>query len=133
MSWLVIKTCLKKTFVWLKEHWQIPFLVLWSVAVWVIARRNTDALLEVIAAKRDSYKQQVEILRNSHNDEILKRDALIEEYEEALNRVEREFAKRKEELSEKQKNDIKEVVVKSKGNSNEVKKRIEEEFGIEFI
>tara|TARA_B100000287_G_scaffold217522_1_gene205173 strand:- start:333 stop:734 length:402 start_codon:yes stop_codon:yes gene_type:complete len=133
MSWIIVKTFLKKSFLWLKQHWQIPFLVLWTVVVWVIARRNTSALVEVMEAKRASYKEQVEILRKSHNDEILKRNELIEHYEMTLVKIEEEFEKREEQLSEEQKNNIKEVVVKSKGNSDEIKKKIEEEFGIEFI
>ena len=128
MSWLSIK----EVFVWLKEHWQIPFLFAWTVVVWVLTKRNSDAMVEVISAKRDSYKRQVQVLRESHNEEILKRDKLVEEYEEMLSKVESEFQKKKESLSDKQKNDIKEAVVKSKGNPEEVKKKIEEEFGITF-
>ena len=36
-------------------------------------------------------------------------------------------------LSEKQKNDLKEVIIKSKGNPDEIRKKIEEEFGFNFV
>ena len=117
----------------MKEYWQIPFLVIWTVLVWVLTRRNTDAMVEVIAAKRDSYKKQVEVLKESHNNELLKRDDLIRQYEETMGKIELEFAKKSKQLSEKQKSDIKEVVAKSKGDHEKIKKRIEEEFKIEFL
>tara|TARA_B100000214_G_scaffold53891_2_gene34343 strand:- start:4728 stop:5132 length:405 start_codon:yes stop_codon:yes gene_type:complete len=133
MSWILFKTSLKKSYLWLKEHWQIPFLVVWTVIVYVLTRRNTDALLEVVEAKRDSYKEQVEILRKSHNDEILKRNKLSAKYDRAITLLEEEFKKDKKKLTESQKNDIKEVVIKSKGNSNEIKRKIQEEFGFTLV
>ena len=133
MTLLVFKTFLAKSWIWLKEHWQLPFLIAWSVVVWLFARRNTNAIIEVLEAKRNSYKRQVEVLRGSHNTEILKRQGLTKEYEKALEKVEREFAKKELSLSEKQKTDIKKMIAMTKGNPDEVKKKIEEEFGIKFV
>ena len=76
---------------WIREHWQIPFLVVWTIVVYVLTRRNTDALLEVVEAKKESYRKQLEVLRESHNDEILKRDKLFQRYENALQEVEEKF------------------------------------------
>lgn len=124
---------LKKAWVWLKNHWQIPFLVVWSILIWILSRRNTDAMSEVIAAKRESYEKQIQVLKETHNDEILKRDDLIEEYEKSLQRVEKDFKEKEKELSEIQKNEIKELIIKSKGNPDEIRKRIEKEFGFKFV
>lgn len=133
MNWLLFKTTAKKVYLWLKQHWQIPFLVIWSVLVWVVARRNTDALIEVIEAKKDSYKKQVAVLKKTHNDELLKREELVEKYEKTLENVEERFLEDKKELTEKQKNDIKRVIIKSKGNPDEIRAKIEEQFGFNFV
>ena len=133
MTWIVFKASLGKFWLWLKEHWQLPFLLVWTLVVYILTRRNTDALLEVVEAKRDSYRKQLEVLRASHNDEILKREKLSEKYEETLEKIEENFEKREAELTDLQKNDIKEVVIKSKGNPDEIRKKIEEEFGFSFV
>ena len=133
ITWAIFKTTLKKSWVWLKEHWQIPFLVAWTIMVYILTRRNTDAMLEVVEAKRESYKKQIEALRKSHNDEILKRNNLSKKYEEALQLMEEEFESEKRKLTESQKNAIKEVVIKSKGNTDEIKKKIQKEFGFNFV
>jgi len=133
MTWALLKNTVLKSWLWLKEHWQIPFLLVWTVVVYVLTKRNTDAMLEVVEAKRDSYKKQIEVLRKSHNDEIMKRNNLSKKYEEILKEMKKEYEIDKRELTESQKNDIKEVVIKSKGNPDEIKKKIQEEFGFTHI
>tara|TARA_B100001094_G_C18089499_1_gene749624 strand:+ start:1035 stop:1310 length:276 start_codon:yes stop_codon:yes gene_type:complete len=90
-------------------------------------------MLEVLEAKRDSYRRQLEVLRTSHNDEILKRNALSDKYRETLEELQKEFENKKKELTNRQKNDIKEVVIKSKGNPDEIKRKIKKEFGFVFV
>ena len=133
MTWILFKSSATKAWLWLKQHWQIPFLAAWTIAVYILTKRNTDAMLEVMEAKRDSYKKQLEVLRKSHNDEIIKRNNLSKKYEEALEELEKQYEIEKRKLTESQKNDIKEVVIKSKGNSDEIKKKIQEEFGFVFV
>lgn len=133
MTWIVFKSLLGKSWLWLKEHWQVPFIVAWSVVVWVFARRNSDAVIEVLEAKKESYRKQMEVLRESHNSEILKRQGLTEEYESALKKVEEEFLKKEKSLSENHKEQIKEMIVKTRGNPDDVRKEIEKEFGIKFV
>ena len=133
MTWLLFKNKVKIIFSWLKEHWQIPFLAAWTILVYIMTRRNTDALLEVMEARKESYKKQLEVLRDTHNREILERQKLTEKYEDTLKKIEEEFKKKEKELSAKEKTDIKEMVIKSKGNPDDIKKRIEEEFGIKFV
>ena len=133
MTWALFKKVTLQAWLWVKEHWQIPFLIIWTIAVHILTKRNTDAMLEVVEAKRDSYKKQVEVLRKSHNDEIIRRNNLSKKYEEALEEMEKQYEVEKRKLTEAQKNDIKEVVIKSKGNSDDIKKRIQEEFGFTLI
>ena len=132
MKWFLVKSFLKKSWVWLKEHWQIPFLVVWSILVYTLTKRNTDAMIEVIEAKKESYKRELQVLRTSHNDEILKREKLTEEYQRALELIEQKYKEKEKDLTEGHKNEIKEVVIKSKGKPEDVIRRIEREFGFVF-
>ena len=72
MTWLATKLFFKKTWSFLKEYWQIPFIFLWTLATIVLTRRNTDALKEVISAKQQSHKKEIETLEKIHSDEIIK-------------------------------------------------------------
>ena len=132
MTWTIVKLFFKKTWLWTKEHWQVPFLVAWTVLVYILTRRNSDSAFEVLNARKESYKKQLEVLRKKHNDELLKREKLIEKYEETLQSLEEDYKVKQEELSETHKNDIKEVVVKSKGDPDVIREMIEREFGIDY-
>ena len=133
MSWLLFKTTLKKCYIWLKEYWQIPFMILWTVLVYVMTRRNTDALMEVIETRKESYKKQIEVLKKSHYDELLKRDELLLLYQDAIKKIEDDYRLKKIELTKSQKNEIKKIVVKSKGNPDEIKKKIQDQFGFTLV
>ena len=98
-----------------------------------MTRRNSDAVIEVLEAKKKSYKEQIEILKDSHNNEIIKRQSLTKKYEDTLEKIENQFRSEQKDLTKKQKNDIKEVVIKSKGDPDEIKKRIQEEFGFTLV
>ena len=89
-------------------------------------------MIEVIEAKKESYKRELQVLRTSHNDEILKREKLTEEYQRALELIEQKYKEKEKDLTEGHKNEIKEVVIKSKGKPEDVIRRIEREFGFVF-
>ena len=132
MTWILIKEYTERSWTWLKTHWQVPFLVVWSVVVYLFTRRNTDALIDVIEAKETSHKKEVEALKRSHKDEILKLKGLQAEYVRTIKELEASFEQQKRELSKKQVEDVKKIVIKSKGNPEEIKRKIENEFGIKF-
>jgi hypothetical protein len=133
MSWIATKAFLARAWLWTKEHWQLPFLMVWTLLVYIMTRRNTDSLVEVLNAKNESYKKQVEALKRSHNDEILKRNKLSEEYAKALQAVHDAFEKRKEDLEDSQREEIKQIVIASKGAPSKVREKIEKEFGFKYV
>ena len=110
----------------------MPFVIVWTIITIILSRRNTDALKDVISAKQTSHKKEVEMLKRTHRDEILKLKNLQENYLETIRELESKFEVQNKKLSEKHVEDVKEIVIKSKGNSDEIKKRIEDEFGIKF-
>ena len=63
----------------MKENWKIPFLVVWSIVIWALSRKNAEAALDVLEAKKESYDKQIISLKENHNKELTKRDLLIKE------------------------------------------------------
>lgn len=133
MSWLAIKLSIKQAWSFLKEHWQIPFMLVWTIVTVVLARRNSEALKDVIDAKQQSHKKEVETLKRLHKDEVLKLKNLQQEYVKTIQQLEQKFKEQDQELSEKHTEDVKEIVIKSKGNPEAIKRKIEDEFGIKFV
>jgi len=124
---------IKKAWLWAKHNWVIIALVLYTLVMWFVFRRNADAALEVLEAKRKSYDDQIRALKNSHHDEILKKNELIETYQKTIKEIEKKFEEQKRELKEEEKERVKEIIVKSKRKPDVIKKEIEEAFGFTFV
>lgn len=133
MTWLAITQGFEKTWTWLKENWKIPAIIMYTLVVGILFRRNSDALKESLDAKRRSYEEQVAVLRKTHNEEILKRDGLIEEYEKIVEKINKDFEAKSRALKEEEKEEIKEILVKSRKKPEEVKKKIEDLFGFKYV
>lgn len=133
MEWIAFKKAASTCWLWLKNHWQIPFIIAWSMLVYFVSRRNSDAIIEVLNARKDSYEKQLNDLKKRHNDEIIERDKLIKRYHEAVSLVEKKYAEKEKELSLREKKRVKQIVNESKGNPDVIKKEIEKSFGFDFV
>ena len=116
--------------IWLRENWKIPFLVIWSIVIWAISRRNAEAALDVLAARKESYEKQIVSLKENHKKELNQRDLLVKQYHQTIKELEEKYAKKNVILSKRQKERVKQVVEETKGNPDAVKQRIEELFNI---
>ena len=133
MSLLVVKKTLKSCWVWLKTYWQVPLLAIWSIVVYILSKRNTDALVEVMEARKESYEKQINELKTRHNNEIMERDRLIKQYHETVSAIEKKYEEKQKKLKAKEKRKIKEIVKKSKGEPHVIKAEIEKSFGFVFV
>ena len=133
MSWLVAKKAVKSSWVWLKTYWHVPLLVIWSTVVYVLSKRNTAALVEVMEARKESYEKQINELKTRHNNEIIERDRLIKQYHETVSAIEKKYEEKQKKLKAKEKRKIKEIVRKSKGEPDVIKAEIEKSFGFVFV
>ena len=133
MTWITFKAAFLESWTWLKHHWQIPLVIAWTVVVYITSRRNTDALVEVLATKKKSYEEQISLLKIQHEKEIFERDKLIEQYHDLVAKIEAKYKEKEKQLSRKEKVRIKEIVKKSKGEPDVIRKEIEESFGFTFV
>jgi len=133
VTWLTIKILTKKSLLWIRKYWQIPFLAVWTLITFLIFRRNTAAAFEVLEAKRKSYNKEINELKIRHKSEIMERDKLIEEYHKTIKKIEEKFKERDKKLSRKEKQKVKQIVKKSKGKPDVIRREIEESFGFTYI
>jgi len=133
MTWILFKSSVSKLWIWLKEHWQLPFLFVWTVFVYIFTRRNTDAVVEVLNAKKKSYEKQIKELKNRHKNEIIERDNLIKQYHKTVDAIEKKYKEQERILSSREKKRIKEIVKKSKGEPSVIKTEIEKSFGFVYV
>ncbi len=132
MTWLTLVLYSKKIWVWCKHHWKILALALWTLVVFLIARKNVRAYKKVLDTTIENYKKEVEVLENSHKEEIRKRDEAIKKHNDDIKKLEEKYAGDKEELDVKKRSRYLELVKMYKSDPESINKILEEEFGFKY-
>jgi len=131
MSFLIIKKFFKKCWTWLKHHWKAPFVVLFVLFTWLALRRKNVAE-QILKIREASYKAQIDAINHAHEEELKKRDEILEQYTKTVSNLEKEFAENNKELDEKKKKSVKEIVEKYYNDPDTLAKMIGEKFEIEY-
>jgi len=103
VTFLAVKTFLKKAWVWLKNYWHFPALLIYTLIMWLVFRKNNAVTLEVLKNSQDSYRKQIDAINKSREEEMKKRDEIIKRYQDTIEKLEEERKRKNEELTEKEK------------------------------
>ena len=132
MTWLTFVLHSKKIWLWCKHHWKILAIALWTLVVFVVARKNVRAYKKVLDTTLDNYKKEVEVLENSHKEEIRKRDEAIQKHNDNIRKLEEKYAGDKQELSVEKRSRYLELMKLYDSDPESINKILEEEFGFKY-
>ena len=119
---------IKLIWIWLRENWKVPLIVVWSIVIWALSRKNAQAAMDVLEARKESYEKQIVQLKENHKRELSERDQNIKEYHKTLEEIEKKYSDKNVKITKANKKRVKEIVQDSKGNPDVVKQKIEELF-----
>tara|TARA_B100000519_G_scaffold117265_1_gene101267 strand:- start:277 stop:681 length:405 start_codon:yes stop_codon:yes gene_type:complete len=132
MTWLTIILYSKKIWVWCKHHWKILALALWTLVIYFIARRNLGAHKKVLNTTIENYKKEVEILENSHKEEIQQRNDAINKHNNEIEKLERNYSGGRERLGVEKRSRYMELVKMYDTDPENISKMIQDEFGFKY-
>jgi hypothetical protein len=133
MNWMAVGHFLKKCWVWLKNHWHVPALAVYTVFMYALMRRNgAESAIAVLGATRDSHKKQVAAMNATHKAEIEKRDAIIGRYNEVMENLEKNYKEELSDLDKHKKARVKDLVKKYHEKPEELTKMLGMSFGINY-
>jgi|TARA_Y100000287_G_scaffold175933_1_gene166141 prefoldin subunit 5 len=122
-------TQLRLAWLFIKKHWKIFAMTIWSIGIFIFARKSNQAAIETLNARKRSYESQIQALQDARNVEIQKREELILKYKETLAKIEKKYAIKEKELSRKEKKKVKEIIKRAENNPDEISEKIESLFG----
>jgi len=128
---LAIKSFFKKAWAWLKHNWKVPLIILYTLALWLLFRRK-DAAFLVLEERNKSYKAQIDVINQSHKEELEKRNKVIEKYNDLVSQLEDQYAADNKELDEAKKKEIKNIVEKHHGDPNALARMLAEKYGLVY-
>jgi len=132
MTWIAAKLFFGKAWVWIRTYWYIPAVLIYTIVLWVLFRRNGASALEVLKASKESYEAQIKTMEAAHAKEIEARDMALAQYESIVSALEEEYAANRETLSREKRKKVKEYIEKYGEDPEELARIIEEQFGIEY-
>ena len=124
---------MKKVWVWIKNYWYYPVMVVVAIVAWCFGRRDSEGILKMFEASKDSYQKEIEVLKKTHEEEINKRNLLVALHNETLKRLEEEYKIKINELSVAEKREIKKIVETHKDDPEGLARRVGDVFGIEHV
>ncbi len=133
MTWFVAKHALKKAWLWTKSYWYIPAVLAYTLVLLFVFRRDSQEAGELLGTTIDSYEKQLAVLNKTHQDEIDKRDAALQKYQQVLSDLENKYAEEEKKLSESKKRTLKRIVEKYHDDTEGLAKEISKKFGATYV
>ena len=130
MSWLVVKLWLSKAWLWIKKNWQIASIVVLSLLVALLLRKDKKTVTESLKIAQESYKNQIDALNESYEKEEQLRAEANENYRNTVEKIEKDYLKEKRKLNSRERKRLQELLESSPDKLDEL---IEDEFGFERI
>jgi len=130
MTWALVKLWLSKFWLWIKKNWKIASIVVLSLIVVLLLRRDKKMAIESLKVAQESYKNQIDALNESYEKEAERRAEADENYKNTVEKIEKDYLKEKRKLNSKEKKRLKELL---ESPSADLDHLIEEEFGFEKV
>ncbi len=133
MSLVAIKLMLSKVWIFTKNYWYIPFvLIVFSTAA-IMFRSNNEKMIQMLKNSIQNYEKEINILKESHKKEMEMRDELLDQYNDIIGELEKQYQDKQEELDDKKKEEVKELVKKYENDNETLAKELSEKFGVNYV
>ena len=133
LTWEATKLFAKKAWIWCKHHWKIVALVVWTIVIWAVSRKNGQVAIKVLDAARKSYHDEIDAVNSTHEEEIRKRDEAVERYNGILDSIQKNYENSKDQLTFEKRARIKELVDSHGADKSALDEALKEEFGFEHV
>ena len=138
MKWLAVKKFLKKAWVWTKNHWYIPLVLMGIVIAFlisVVARNGAylASLLDLLDNSRESHRKEIDILNGTHSRETEEKNKILEEYNKNVKKLEDEYGMLDKGLDEEKKKELKRLVDESYNDPEKLARELAEAFGLKKL
>jgi AraC-like DNA-binding protein len=117
--------------VWIKNHWYIPLIAVLALAAFFSKR--SDVAKDLLKTRNKSYKDQIDVLNESHANEIEKRDEIIRVHKEVMDQLDEQLDDDLRENQRKKEKRIKELVEENHDNPEELSRALGDVFGIKYV
>jgi len=129
---MILKKFGKKAWAFLKNYWYIPVILIGIVIAWVLISKRLSKLYNIIAGQTESYRNEIDAINKVHNEEMKKKQEILNAYHETIAKLEREYKIAVDELNKKKQKAVKKHVEEYYDDPDSLAKKLSEEFGFKI-
>lgn len=120
----------------MKHHWYVPLLLMVfiiAILIWALTKNGAyvAALLDIMENSRASYKKEIETLNEINTRDTQERNRILNEYNKNIEKLEKEYADKDQELESKKKKEIKKLVEEGYNDPEGLSREIARLYGLE--
>jgi len=130
MNWPALKHVLKKVWVWLKTYWYVPALLVYTLVLMIVFRKDGANALGVLEASKDSYKKQIDVLNETHEGELKKRDEITKKYNKTIDQIESQHMDESRKLDVHKRRRVKRLIEENHEDPEHLTRLLSLTFGI---
>jgi len=131
--WMVARVWTSKAWAFIKKYWQVFAGLVYALVVWLVFRGEAKRVREVLEVANKTHAEELEILNATHAKEIQLREEAVAQYEQIIAQIEKDYENKKEELSDKKREEVKQLVAENSEDPSNLSKLLAERFGISHI
>jgi F0F1-type ATP synthase membrane subunit b/b' len=136
MEWSLFRSRLKRAWVWTKHHWYIPFVIMGLIIgflLYVITRNSmyVGLVTDVLDNARKSHQEEIDKLNEIEHHASRERARILSEYNKNIDKLEKEYTEKDQELDEKKKKEIKKLVEEGYNDPDVLSREIARLYGFE--
>ena len=131
MTWLAVKHFLQRAWVWTKNHWYIPLIAVLALAA--LLSKRSDVARDLLKTRNKSYEDQINVLNESHANEIEKRDEIIRVHQEVMEQLDGQLESDLQDVDRRKERRIKELVKENHENPEGLSRALGDTFGIRYV
>ena len=98
--------------------------------MWFVFRNKNDKLLKMFDVAKESYQKEIEAINLAHAEELRKKNKLVENYQETLKNLQKEYNIKLEELSKQEEQELLELIKKHEDSPEGLAEEMKKLFGI---
>ena len=133
LTWEAVKLFAKKAWIWSKHHWKIVALVVLTIVIWFVSRKNARAMLKVLETTRQSYEDEISALNETHEKEIEKIELSVKDYQRVISNLDKNYKEQTGKLTFEKRERVQQLMDMHYHDKEAFSDAIEEEFGFKYV
>ena len=130
---MVARVWVSNAWAFIKKYWQVFAGLVYALVVWLIFRGEAKRVREVLEVANKTHAEELEILNATHAKEIRLREEAVAQYEQIIAQIEKDYENKKEQLSDKKREEVKQLVAENSEDPSNLSKLLAERFGVIYV